>query len=105
MLLEWISEIAFIESLFGYSARECAALLLAVWTVVIGVFVCSNFAEKLLWIPVLLGVTGVLGSIFVLAIPANVVLATDIATLALFIVSFEVLKKRRPSMAAVKHVG
>jgi hypothetical protein len=79
--------------------------MLAVWMVVIGVFVCSTFAEKFLWIPVSFGVTGVLGSIFVLAIPANVTLAADVAALALFIVSFEMLKKRRPSLAVVKHIG
>ncbi|HWR14794.1 MAG TPA: hypothetical protein VN577_08185 [Terriglobales bacterium] len=93
---------ASLDSLFGYSARECAATLLAVWAVAIGVFVCSKSAEKLIWIPVLLGIAGVLGSIVVLAIPAKFTLEANVVTLALFIVSFGMLKKRHPATAVVR---
>jgi hypothetical protein len=79
-LLKWITGAAFLGSLFWYSARDCAALLLAVWTVAVGIFIHSNVADRLLWIPVALALAGVFGSVVVLAIPSNITLAANVAT-------------------------
>lgn len=102
-LLKWIAIATFLGSLFWCSARDCVALLVAVWTVAIGVFVYSNLAGRFLWIPVLLALAGVFGSILMLAVPANITLAANVATLVLFIVSLEVLKKHGSSIAFVRH--
>lgn len=92
--------------MFWFTARDCATLLLVIWTAAIAVFVDSDLVSRYLWIPVSLGLTGVLGSIFMLAIPASVILAANVATLVLFIISFEVLKKKRRSLLAlIKHRG
>jgi hypothetical protein len=103
-LLKWIVGAAILGSLFWCSNRECVALLLTVWTVAIGIFVYSNLADRFLWIPVLLALFGVFGSILVLAIPANIILAGNMATLILFAISLEVLKdKRHSSIAVLRH--
>lgn len=83
-LLKWTTGTAFLGSLFWCSARDCATLLLAVWMVAIGVFVYSNLADRFFWIPVLLALAGVFGSIFVLAIPGKITLAANVATLVIF---------------------
>jgi energy-converting hydrogenase Eha subunit C len=88
-------------SMFWFTTRDSVTLLLVVWTAAIAVFVDSDLVDRFLWIPVSLGLTGVLGAIFVLAIPANVILAANVATLVLFITSFEVLKKKRRSSLTV----
>ncbi len=102
-LLKWSPGAAFLSSLFWCPARDCAVVLLAVWTVAIGTFVYSNLADRFLWIPMLLAFAGVFGSILVLAIPANITLAANVATLILFVVSLEVLKRRRSSIAFMRH--
>jgi hypothetical protein len=96
-LLKSFTGAAFLSSLFLWSARDCAVLLLAVWMVSIGVFVLSNLADRFLWIPVLLALAGVFASVFALVIPANIILAVNVATLVSFIVSLEVLKKKNRS--------
>jgi hypothetical protein len=95
---------AAISSLF-FAARDCTTLLLVIWTAAIAVFVDSNPVARFLWIPVSLGLVGVLGSILILAIPADLTLAANVATLVLFVVSFEVLKKRHPKLALNKRRG
>ena len=102
-LLKWISAGTLAGSLYLSPNRYCAALLLAVWTIAIAVFVHSNLAEKFLWIPVLLGLAGVFGSIVVLALPANITLTVNLATLVLFAVAVDVLKKHRPLLDVIKH--
>jgi hypothetical protein len=102
-LLAWITGAVFLAGLFWCSARDCVALLLAVWTVAIAALVYSNLANRLLWIPVLLALTGVFGSLFALAIPTNITLAVNEATLVLFIVSLEVLRKRRSATVSMRH--
>lgn len=84
-------------STLWFTARDSVCILLVVWTAAIAVFVESDVFRRFIWIPVFLGLAGVLGSIFMLAIPANVILVANVATLAVFIVSFEVLKKRQAS--------
>lgn len=96
-LLKWTTGAAFLGSLFWCSARDCTTLLLAVWMVAIGVFVYSNLAHRFLWIPAFLALAGVFGSIFVIAIPGSITLAANVATLVIFIVSVEVLKKKHRS--------
>jgi len=91
-LLTGIAGAALLGSLFWGSARDGVTLLLAVWTVAIGVFAYSNLADRSLWIPALLALAGVFGSILPLAIPGNMTLAANLAILLLFIVSLEVLK-------------
>jgi hypothetical protein len=103
-LLKWTMGTVFLGSLFWYSPGDCTTLLLAGWMVAIGAFVCSNLAERLLRIPVLLALAGVLGSIFLIAIPGSLTLAANVATLAIFIISVEVLKKKhRSAMAVMRH--
>jgi hypothetical protein len=98
--LQWITGGAFLGSLFWFPARDYVALLLfVVWAAAIGMMVYLNLADKFLWIPVLLALAGVLGSVFVLAIPTNISLTANIATLVLFVASLKVLKKRRASTA------
>jgi hypothetical protein len=103
-LLKWITGAAFLGSLFWCSARNCVTLLLAVWTIAIASFVYSNLKDRFLGIPVFLAAAGVFGSIFVLAIPGNITLAANVAVLVTFVVSLEVLKKkRRSSIALMRH--
>jgi hypothetical protein len=100
-LLKWTMGAAFLGSLFWCSARDCTTLLLAVWMVAIGVLVYSNLGHRFLWIPVLVALAGVFGSIFVIAIPGSLTLAANVATLVIFIVSVEVLKKKHRSAMAL----
>lgn len=93
-LFTWITGAAILGSLFWCSARECVTVLLALWTILIGSFVYSNLKERHLFIPVLLAAIGVLGSIFVLAIPGNVTLAANVAAVVSFVASLEVMKRR-----------
>jgi len=102
-LLKWLAGSALLGSLFWCSARDCAALLLAVWVVAIGVFVCTNLPDRFLWVPVSLALAGLFSAILVLTIPANVSRTASVATLVLFVVSLEVLKKRRSSLALMRH--
>lgn len=103
-LLESIAGAVFLGSLFWCSSRDCVALLLIAWTLAIGAFVYSNLAERFLWIPVLLALAGVFGSVFALVVPANMTLAVNEAILATFLVALKVLKsKRRSAVAFVRH--
>jgi hypothetical protein len=89
-----------------FSVRDFVTLLLVIWTAAIAVFAHSDLVSQFIWIPVSLGLAGVLGSIFILAIPANVILAANIAVLVLFVVSFEVLKrKHRSRLMSARHRG
>ena len=72
-------------------SETLAVLLLAVWVGVIAVLLNVDRANKLLWIPVLLAVAGVFGSVLPLAISFNIAVVENGATLILFIVSLEVL--------------
>lgn len=94
---------AFLGSLFWFSDRDWVGLLLlAVWTVAIGAMIHSNLAERFLWIPLALALTGLFSSIIVLAIPANITLAANLVTIVLFLVSLEVLKRQRSLIALVR---
>jgi hypothetical protein len=104
MLVKWTAGAALLGSLFWCSARDCVTLLLAIWTILIASFVYSNLKDRFLGIPVFLAAAGVLGSIFVLAIPSNITLAANVAVLVTFVVSLEVLKKKRfSSIAYARH--
>jgi hypothetical protein len=104
ILLESIAGVAFLGSLFWCSSRDCVALLLVAWTLAIGAFVYSNLAERFLWIPVLLALAGVFGSVFALVVPTNITLAVNEAILATFLVALKVLKsERRSSMTFARH--
>ena len=101
-LVKWTVGSALLAGLLWRSASAqpaiALALLLAIWTVAIGVLIYLNLAERFLWIPVLLALAGVFGSVLAFAIPANITLAADVTTLVLFVVSLEVLKQRRASL-------
>jgi hypothetical protein len=59
-----------------------------------------DLADKFLWVPVFLALAGVFSSILPLATTPSVALIANAATLVLFIVSLEVLtRKRRLSVA------
>jgi hypothetical protein len=95
MFLKWITGTAFLGSLFWFSAHDWVALLLlSAWIVAIAVLVRSDLMDRFLWIPMVIALAGVLGSVFVFAIPAGITLAVNEITLVMFMVSFEVLKKR-----------
>ena len=98
-VLKLFNDSTSLGSVVWFAARDWATLLLVIWTAAISVFVDSNFVARFLWIPISLGLAGVLGSILMLALPANLTLAANVATLVLFVVAFEVLKKRRPKLA------
>lgn len=83
---------------------QLVLLLLIVWTGAIVVFSYITWSDKHLWIPVLLALGGVFGSLLPLAINSTVALVANAATLILFIVSLERLKpKRRRASAFVSH--
>jgi hypothetical protein len=68
--------------------------------------VFSDLTNRFLWIPVLLAFVGVFGTVVVLVIPGNATLAANGATLVMFIISVETLKKkRRSSIAFMRHRG
>jgi hypothetical protein len=105
-LLKYLTVIPFLGSLFWYSSRDRAVLLLAIWKVAIGGLVFSDLTNRFLWIPVLLAFVGVFGTVVVLVIPGDATLAANQATLVMFIVSLETLKKkRRSSIAFMRHRG
>jgi hypothetical protein len=81
-----------------------AILLLAVWVGAIAVLVNAERADKFLWMPVALVVVGMFSAILPLAIPFNVAVVANGATLILFIVSLEILNpKRRLTFARIRH--
>ncbi len=102
-LLKWITGATFLGTPLLSSTRNWAALLLVVWALAIGVFVYSNLTYRFLWIQVVLALAGVFGSTFALAIPGDIALAANGLTLVIFVVSLEVLKKKRRSIALVRH--
>ena len=102
MLMKCVSGMVFLGSLFWCPSGMCAALLLAVWTIGIALFAYSNVPEPFLWIPLLLALTGLFGSIFILAIPDTVILAAEEATLVVFMISLGLLKKRSHTSVLVR---
>jgi hypothetical protein len=101
-LLKGMMGAALLGSLFLWSARDSIVPMLAVWTAAIAVLIYSNLADRHLWIPVVLALAGIFGSILALVVPVNIALAANLATLLLFSVSLGVLKgKRRSAVVAV----
>ena len=94
---KWILGSALLGELFWCRPYDCVLLLLVGWTVAVAVLLYLNLASRVLWIPVLLAITGVFGSLVILAIPGNVTLAVNVATLAGFAVSVELLERWRSS--------
>jgi hypothetical protein len=101
-LLKWISG-PLVGSLYYSPDGHRTEVLIVVWTVVISVFIRSNLAEELLWIPVLLGLSGVFGSIAILAFSGNTALTVNLTTLVAFVIAVDVLKKHRCALVAMKH--
>ncbi|HET9695785.1 MAG TPA: hypothetical protein VFP40_02885 [Terriglobales bacterium] len=89
--------------LFWVLDGERATVLLAVWMVAIGVFVTTNLADRFLWVPVLLGLMGILSCMFIFALPAMLTLGINVATLLLFLLALELLKRHHTTAALVKH--
>jgi hypothetical protein len=71
-----------------------AVLLLAIWVGAIAVLVNVDRADRFLWIPILLAVAGVFSSTLPLAVPFNVAVVANGATLILFVVSLGVLNPK-----------
>jgi hypothetical protein len=69
-----------------------------IWTAAIAVFVDPDLRRRFMWIPVSLGFAGLMSSIFLLALPANVLLGANVITLVAFVISFEVLKMKQHSL-------
>jgi hypothetical protein len=93
MLVKCVSGMVFLASLFLCPTGVCAALLLAVWTIGMLAFACSNVADRFLWIPPVVAFTGIVGLIFILAEPNRVTLAAEEAMLIIFVLSLGLLKK------------
>jgi hypothetical protein len=102
-LLKWFMVAALFGGLFWCSTGHCVALLVAIWAVATLVLVYSNLDERFSWIPVLLALAGLFGSILILAIPGDITLAINEAILITFLISVEVLKKERRSVAFARH--
>ncbi len=108
-LLAWrmkcVSGVVFLGSLFWCPRDHCVVLLLAVWAIALGILVYSNLADRFLWIPILLALSGLFGLILLLAIPTSTTLAAEEVTLVMFVVSLAVLKKKpRSAMKAQSRV-
>lgn len=103
-LLTRIAGAAILGGLFWCSARACVTVLLVLWMILIGSFVYSTVKERLLYVPVLLGAIGVLGSIFVLAIPGKITLAANVAVVVSFVASVALIN-RGASISLVRHNG
>jgi len=79
-------------------------LLLAIWVGGIGVLVSLDCPDNHLWIPVLLAVAGIFGSVLPVAVAPNIALIANAATLALFLLALERLRPRhRRAVAFVSH--
>jgi hypothetical protein len=102
-LLKWIADATFLDTALLSSTRTYAALLLVVWALAIGVFAYLNLRDRFLWIPVVLALAGVFGSTVALAIPGATTLVVNGVTLVIFVVSLELLKTKRRSIAVVRH--
>lgn len=101
---KWILVSGFLAVLFCGSGRQCAVLSFSGWTIAIAVFVYLNLVERFLWIPALLALAGLFGSLFVLSFPNPVNRAVNEAVFVMFIVSLIVLSRdRRPSTALLQH--
>jgi len=70
-------------------------VLLAMWVGAIAVLVYGNLADRFLWVPVLLAITGVFASILPLTMPSNIALVVNAATLTLFILFVQISKPKR----------
>jgi len=102
--IKWIAVAAFFVALFRGSARDGAVLLLAAWTVAIAVFAYRNMLERFLWIPSVLALGGIFGSLFVLSFPHPISLLANEALLVMFIVSLDILgEDRRLAIPLVHH--
>lgn len=69
-------------------------MLLAMWVGAIAVLVCVDLAERFLWIPVLLALTGVFTSILPLVISSNIAPVANLATLILFVLSLQMFRPK-----------
>jgi hypothetical protein len=80
-------------------------VLLAMWVGAIAVLVYADLADRFLWVPVLLAITGVFASILPLAMPPNIAMVVNAATLTLFILSVQVSKPKRRLPITVMRQG
>jgi hypothetical protein len=80
-------------------------VLLAMWVGAIAVLVHWNLADRFLWVPVLLAITGVFASILPLAMPSNIAMVVNAATLTLFILSVQMSKPKRRLNSTVMRPG
>jgi hypothetical protein len=102
-MLKWISACVLLSSLYWFPDRYRAALVFGTWTVAIAVLAFLDLPERLLWIPVTLGVLGVFGSMIVLSFPTNIGLTINLLTLVLFGAAVDVMRISRRSPALIKH--
>jgi hypothetical protein len=80
-------------------------VLLAMWVGAIAILVYVNLADKFLWVPVLLALTGIFASILPLAMSSNIALVANAATLILFILSVQMFKPKRRLNSTVMRPG
>jgi hypothetical protein len=70
-------------------------VLLAMWVGAIAVLVYVDLADRFLWVPVLLALTGVFASILPLVMSPNIAVVVNASTLTLFILSVQMSKLKR----------
>lgn len=70
-------------------------VLLAMWVAAIAILVYADLADRFLWVPVLLALTGVFASILPLVMSSDIALVANASTLILFIFSVRVFKPKR----------
>jgi hypothetical protein len=90
-----------VGSFLWFAIRNCAMLLLIIWTSAITVFDDSDMLERFLWVPVCLGFVAVFGAVFILAIPSHLIMAFNMATLLPFMILSELGNTKRCSPVAV----
>lgn len=79
--------------------------LVAVWVWTIAVLVYAGSADRFLWVPVFLALTGVSAAILPLVMSSNIALVANAATLILFIASVQMFRpKLRLSITVMRQV-
>jgi hypothetical protein len=86
-------------------AGALVMLILAVWVSAIAVLVKVDRADNFLWIPTLLALAGVFGSMLPLLLDPNLAAVANGFILILFIASLAVLPKAPETIAMTRHVA
>ena len=78
-------------------------MLLTIWAGAIFTFVNFDFSDERLWVPVLLALVGVFGSILPLVVAPVIALVANAATMLLFVASLETLRPNHRRAVTYAH--